>query len=143
MRARGFCARDAYPDVLKGIHSAEEQSDIPRTIGSGTTAKAPEPAPVEKRVEVEPMDEATGIKHYASIMEMAPDIGSLKNTFTEAHRWYKSIQSHKAKDVLKSFYDQCKTDLEAPEPAPIEQPGEPAEQSDADWMSELKEADNA
>lgn len=29
MRARGFCLRDAYPDVLKGIISAEEAQDIP------------------------------------------------------------------------------------------------------------------
>jgi len=29
MRARGFCLRDAFPDVLRGLISAEEASDIP------------------------------------------------------------------------------------------------------------------
>ncbi len=29
MRARGFCLRDAFPDVLKGLLSAEEARDIP------------------------------------------------------------------------------------------------------------------
>jgi hypothetical protein len=29
MRARGFCLRDAFPDVLKGLMSAEEAQDIP------------------------------------------------------------------------------------------------------------------
>src|SRR5206468_516947 len=29
MRARGFGARDGYPDVLRGLISAEEAADIP------------------------------------------------------------------------------------------------------------------
>lgn len=29
MRARGFCLRDAFPDVLRGLISAEEAADIP------------------------------------------------------------------------------------------------------------------
>jgi hypothetical protein len=31
-RARGFALRDAFPDVLRGVISAEEAADIPRTI---------------------------------------------------------------------------------------------------------------
>lgn len=30
MRARGFCARNTFPDALKGLHSAEEVRDYPR-----------------------------------------------------------------------------------------------------------------
>ncbi|MHB8388118.1 MAG: recombinase RecT [Acidobacteriaceae bacterium] len=40
MRARGFAIRDAFPDALRGLISAEEASDIPRTpmaAYSGTT----------------------------------------------------------------------------------------------------------
>ncbi len=32
MRARGFCLRDAFPDVLKGMASAEEEQDKPREV---------------------------------------------------------------------------------------------------------------
>lgn len=30
MRARGFCLRDAFPDILKGLYTSEEARDIPR-----------------------------------------------------------------------------------------------------------------
>jgi hypothetical protein len=50
MRARGFCLRDAFPDVLKGLISAEEASDIPFEATGLTPQVAPrsplEPAPV-------------------------------------------------------------------------------------------------
>jgi hypothetical protein len=40
MRARGFAVRDAFPDVLRGLISAEEAADIPRDTFSGTTIEA-------------------------------------------------------------------------------------------------------
>lgn len=138
------CARYAFG--LSGIIDPDEAERYPRPIGSGTTAKQPEPAPVEKRVEVEPMGEEEGIKFYASIMEMAGNIGDLKNAFTEAHRWYKSIQSQPAKTQLKSFYDDKKMQLEIlenvelPDPALVEKPAEAAEQSDEEWRAELQAA---
>lgn len=39
-RARGFCLRDLYPDVLKGIRTLEELSDMPAEPGSRTEAVA-------------------------------------------------------------------------------------------------------
>lgn len=39
MRARAWALRDAFPDVLRGLHSAEEASDTPRDI----TPTQPEP----------------------------------------------------------------------------------------------------
>lgn len=33
-RARGFCLRDTYPDVLKGLILAEEASDLPETLAA-------------------------------------------------------------------------------------------------------------
>lgn len=49
MRARGFALRDAFPDLLKGIITAEEAQDTPpATAFTGTTIDAtPEPPPVE------------------------------------------------------------------------------------------------
>jgi len=42
MRARGFALRDAFPDVLKGLMSAEEASDIPFS-DTGLTPTMPTP----------------------------------------------------------------------------------------------------
>lgn len=44
MRARGFCLRDVFADALRGLASAEEQSDA-RVIDE-PAPRAPEPAPV-------------------------------------------------------------------------------------------------
>lgn len=40
MRARGFALRDAFPDVLRGLISAEEAADTPVDNFRGTTLKA-------------------------------------------------------------------------------------------------------
>lgn len=43
MRARGFALRDTFPDVLRGLISAEEAQDMPRdTFGGMTIDAAPE-----------------------------------------------------------------------------------------------------
>ena len=40
LRARGFALRDAFPDVLRGVISAEEAADIPADNFRGTTINA-------------------------------------------------------------------------------------------------------
>ncbi|MCK0507959.1 recombinase RecT [Aromatoleum anaerobium] len=46
MRARSFALRDAFPDALKGIHSAEEVRDMPpeRDMGAAEVIDTPKPA---------------------------------------------------------------------------------------------------
>jgi hypothetical protein len=50
LRARGFAVRDAFPDALKGLITAEEAQDIPKTVHMGNAdvvqpeEKAPPPA---------------------------------------------------------------------------------------------------
>lgn len=44
MRARGFALRDAFPDVLKGLITAEEAQDYPQELKSANT---PPPAALE------------------------------------------------------------------------------------------------
>ncbi|MCW1908593.1 MAG: recombinase RecT [Candidatus Saccharibacteria bacterium] len=39
MRARGFCLRDSFPDLLRGIISSEEAQDIPAANYDGAPAK--------------------------------------------------------------------------------------------------------
>jgi len=49
MRARGFALRDAFPDALRGLISAEEAADIPTETFRGTTIEAtPEPGPATR-----------------------------------------------------------------------------------------------
>ncbi|OYW31997.1 MAG: hypothetical protein B7Z41_09770 [Rhizobiales bacterium 12-66-7] len=45
MRARGWCLRDTFPDVLRGLVMAEEAADIVDITeqGSATTSRPPEP----------------------------------------------------------------------------------------------------
>lgn len=47
MRARGFALRDAFPDVLKGLITAEEAQDYPDEA---------KPAPVARQVPANPLD---------------------------------------------------------------------------------------
>ena len=60
MRARGFAVRDAFPDVLRGLITAEEAADIPvRDTFRGTTLDA-EPhehaAPVDRKLPTAPVE---------------------------------------------------------------------------------------
>lgn len=49
MRARGFALRDAFPDVLRGLISAEEAADIPTIEGTAEPARAEvKPAPNDR-----------------------------------------------------------------------------------------------
>jgi len=41
MRARAFALRDAFPDVLRGLHSAEEVSDMVDITATGSATTAP------------------------------------------------------------------------------------------------------
>src|SRR5208282_971538 len=45
MRARGFALRDAFPDILRGLKTAEELQDYPTIEGR---AEEPAPVPAEK-----------------------------------------------------------------------------------------------
>lgn len=145
MRARGFCARDAYPDVLKGIGSAEEQTDTPRLIGSGSASPDPEPTP-DKRIEAPEKptgdDLTIALKSHAEKLDSCDSIETLKSAFTEAYRWARGVaKSKKYEDALKSIYDYKKEAFDKPEPTPEHEPKpEPAEQSAQstdDWLSDL------
>ena len=55
MRARGFALRDAFPDVLKGLVTAEEAQDYPHT------AEPPQPVTVtQERTSVPPQETPVG-----------------------------------------------------------------------------------
>jgi len=136
-----------YAFGLSGIIDPDEaerfKASQPRPVGSGTTRA--EPAPVEQRVDREPLTEEQVIKFHGNILEMAGNIADLKNSFTDAYRAARSIKSEKAQRELKALYDTLKADIEAAELSEeqehIVQPDPVAEQSDNDWMADLKAAD--
>ncbi len=92
LRARGFALRDAFPDVLKGLVTAEEAQDYP------TTAAPPEPTVV--RLKAEPVtavpDDAMGKARLAvsraTTFEMLDAIRTLvdkrhaEGVFTDANK---------------------------------------------------------
>lgn len=64
MRARGFALRDAFPDVLRGLISAEEARDIPQDNFAGPTINAepltdiaPEPPTAPRKTVKQFLDE--------------------------------------------------------------------------------------
>ena len=58
MRARGFALRDAFPDVLRGVISAEEARDTPPDLFTGTTIEATPEPPVKATVAYPPPETA-------------------------------------------------------------------------------------
>lgn len=48
LRARSWCLRDAYPDLLRGMAVAEEAQDIPTSAAAATPAPAPAPAQLSR-----------------------------------------------------------------------------------------------
>lgn len=81
MRARGFAARDCYPDKLKGLISREEASDIPLeaagivpTFTAPSAAPAPEPAAPRKPSVTEWLDALEAKLVAAETAEAVDDI---------------------------------------------------------------------
>jgi hypothetical protein len=53
LRARGFALRDAFPDVLKGLVTAEEAQDYPTTpaVAEAVVVRPATPQPAEERAD--------------------------------------------------------------------------------------------
>lgn len=73
MRARSWCLRDAYPDVLRGVHVAEESMDIPEKdvtpAGAVTMPQAKPAAPPV--VDVKPAAESQPAEQEAAAQAQA------------------------------------------------------------------------
>ena len=84
MRARGFALRDAFPDVLKGLITAEEAQDFPDEAKPKTTrnpldALAPPAAPEVLEVvqvqEPEPVELVEEVAEVVEVVEAEPQAG--------------------------------------------------------------------
>jgi len=84
MRARGFALRDAFPDVLKGLITAEEAQDFPdeakpKAARNPLDALAPPAAPEVLEVvqvqEPEPVELVEEVVEVAEVVEAEPQAG--------------------------------------------------------------------
>ena len=71
LRARGFALRDAFPDVLKGLVTAEEAQDYP------TTPATPEPVVVRPKFDTPAEERADPFEVAKAAIEAESDIGKL------------------------------------------------------------------
>jgi len=87
MRARGFALRDAFPDVLKGLITAEEAQDFPdeakpKAARNPLDALAPPAAPevlevvqVQEPEPVEVVEEVVEVAEVVEVVEAEPQAG--------------------------------------------------------------------
>jgi hypothetical protein len=80
MRARGFACRDQFPDVLRGLISAEEAGDIPKPPTGGETN---EPPATTIEAAAEPPAPVSFIDRLDRAMELATDDTKLFRLLTK------------------------------------------------------------
>ena len=141
MRARGFCLRDAFPDVLKGLVSVEEAEDmldtvedfIPSRRPAGAVSKKTQEAPPEERyptlfnvpdgkvwlANLEAVLLATKTpKEIADIVTLSSVEDARKNWPSEpVARINKAIESATARVTPSAFLAALRADLDGPLPA--------------------------
>jgi hypothetical protein len=110
MRARGFALRDAFPDVLKGLITAEEAADYPSDSEAQIPAADPAPAlidgfiePASEPITVDPIpEEPTG--EWPIHM---PD-GAIYSRHDSAEQWIDGLVN-----LLRKITRSSKLDAEA------------------------------
>jgi hypothetical protein len=114
LRARGFALRDAFPDVLKGLVTAEEAQDYPANEPAKEAAKPATPSvvkvtPVATVVPEDPMGKARLAVSRATTFEMLDAIRTLvdrrhaEGIFTDAGKQeLVSLIHHRAEMLIGS-----------------------------------------
>jgi hypothetical protein len=97
MRARGFALRDAFPDVLRGLISAEEAEDIPtgKTI-EGTADATNEPSSLRQAMNDSIPLKAVAARTPPPERKVAPKVYDAEAEFTlldepDGRRWLKNL----------------------------------------------------
>jgi len=110
MRARAFALRDVFPDVLKGIHIAEEAQDIPtdQPVSMGTLPSVAEPglkiaAQPFKAPDPEILEQ---IKTVCGVLELTgkPFLDWLKDNYKTT---YKGMSDEVSRLVLADLQDEA------------------------------------
>lgn len=100
MRARGFALRDAFPDALKGVITAEEAQDYP---------SAGKPVEVVAEAPANPLDRIA--KPDTKGIEAMPEVVSERKTFTDDYG-----DQHDVVDVVEEEVPKVAVELEPVEP---------------------------
>jgi len=81
LRARGFALRDGFPDVLKGLVTAEEAQDYPQASPPAEAPAAPLP-----RLEQKPADDRIGKARLAiNAAKTVKQLDQIVNTINDRH----------------------------------------------------------
>ena len=133
MRARGFAIRDAFPDALKGIITAEEAMDMPVTIEGGPLVEQSKPAeadPNELPISIQEAQEVWELAkkngHVVPLPDSKWDVSAYKKALDEVAHTDSSAK------ILRKHYAAFRAFIETPavkQEAAIENPdAEPVEQ---------------
>lgn len=119
MRARGFAIRDAFPDALKGIITAEEAMDLPPAIDGGRAefveTKAAAPDPMEQPVSKE---EATALWKLVKATREGLHADEITAQYKQALKDIAGVESSAA--ISKGKYPQM-MEWAAKKPVPVEE----------------------
>lgn len=113
MRARGFALRDSFPDVLRGLISAEEAQDIPPDTFKGTTIDArAEPIPPDP-VDTAPPPKATTSPQEAARTFADGLLADIVNAGDEndLHDLAGNAAIQKKRDRLKAAYPEMDQEI--------------------------------
>ncbi len=141
MRARAWALRDVFPDVLRGVHVAEEAQDIPPERSMGPAEVVPMPASSSRTESVkaklasrQPMKEPEPGPDLPTVLRMIEEAFSrdeLKACVDAAKLLPKGDQVT-ARDAYKARVAEIKAQQEAEA-----HNKQPAEQSVSEWQNEL------
>jgi hypothetical protein len=124
MRARAFALRDVFPDVLRGVHIAEEAQDLPAEKDMGMADRvapdtvalaAPQTRAEKARAAVASRKAAAEPPHatLAQVLDAIAAAGSPKD-LAAAAALAAGLEADSDKDDAREAYAQRKRDLAAP-----------------------------
>ncbi|NCC28917.1 MAG: transcriptional regulator [Gammaproteobacteria bacterium] len=154
MRARAWALRDVFPDVLRGVHVAEEAQDMPAERDMGAAQIVPEPAVASRTESVKaklagkrkPTEPAADLDDVLSAIACAETPEALKAAATLAGK----LGTDADKAVARQAYADRKAAIETPPDLELTPP-EPADQilagiaraasaeDAATWLDEARE----
>lgn len=146
MRARAWALRDVFPDVLRGVHVAEEAQDIPPERSMGPAEVVPMPASSSRTADVKAKLAARQPARTPD-PEPGPDLVTVLRMIEEAYtkdELKASVEAAKllptadqkiAREAYKGRLLEIKADQED-KAAAMAEPG-PETQTVAEWQAEL------
>lgn len=111
MRARAWALRDVFPDVLRGVHVAEEAQDMPaeRDMGEAQRVEAPSASRTEAIKAKLVTRHSTSIADVLAAISAANGEGELKVAAAKA----KHLDSEEHKQEARAAYQRRAADIKA------------------------------